>query len=933
MKAKKMFALLLSGAMALTMGVMAACDTGNNGGGNTTDGPGGGGGGGGGTYTVDTTEYYLAGGGGGDLKQNSWNETNHVLKLVRDETADHNLFNITIDMYKGDAFQIVHDDSWAGQMGITYFQDVEEDPDLGNVVKNEEGEVVFVGTGMFKVDITLQDGHDGTYTFSLHTFPDEDKDPYITYTKDAELSALQDMYVVSDMNDFGFKPAEYAASHMVQNGSIWQLAVTITEADLKRNEDGDIVTEGAEYVAIAVHNAVENENGKKVVTCDSTLELTTFIDGDEYNLLGAGVYTFRYNAEEGVLTISEGAYEMYFIGSMNGWSTAGEAEYKLTQDVDGNWYGYLKLEEAAEVKLYNLLTDKYFTNDPADGNIKLEAGEYFFRFTTEEEKVEYEECAYYIAGTLEDTVWGVCETSPKLVWDETAELYTVEITNTGSIEFKVVYGSVLGGVKGEAYWYGNDEGQNVAIFEAGDYTVTFDPATKKVDVVEALSDVTVSFDLNYPEGVEGPEGQVAPADQTISKRATATKPDPDPELEGYNFLGWYTDKECTEVFEFTTPVTKDMTLYARWVAKEVVVVPNVTFNLNYTGAPAANVVATVNGKVAKPEDPIRKGYLFLGWYTSVSGSVLFDFDTTVMADTNVYAHWVYAYHIVGDLPNDDRIGYWDTSDYGLTLELVPDSNHPLGTYFKIELTLYLGNAFKIVGPNNWNDGFIAGGGCLKGDRSQLAGSDNIEVKAPGNYVIYFSIDGNWEITWSYEAFASTSNNDMYLVMGGTETKMAFDGASKWVASIKVRNGVTVKLVDKGNGNKEYAVNLTSNGDYEVSFNTSDNSVTVTEVGYFIAGAFTNPSWGVGATSPKLTWNEELGAYAVEVTTTTANAQCKVVTGTISGITNWNDDDNRNTAATEYVSVVSGNLSIKTAGTYIIAYDTTTGKITVTPKAA
>ena len=37
-----------------------------------------------------------------------------------------------------------------------------------------------------------------------------------------------------------------------------------------------------------------------------------------------------------------------------------------------------------------------------------------------------------------------------------------------------------------------------------------------------------------------------------------------PECEGMYFGGWFTDPECTEKYDFNTPVTSDFTLYARW---------------------------------------------------------------------------------------------------------------------------------------------------------------------------------------------------------------------------------------------------------------------------------------------------------------------------------------------------------------------------------
>jgi uncharacterized repeat protein (TIGR02543 family) len=37
-----------------------------------------------------------------------------------------------------------------------------------------------------------------------------------------------------------------------------------------------------------------------------------------------------------------------------------------------------------------------------------------------------------------------------------------------------------------------------------------------------------------------------------------------PEKEGYTFVGWYTDIECTEEFNVLTPIIADTTLYAKF---------------------------------------------------------------------------------------------------------------------------------------------------------------------------------------------------------------------------------------------------------------------------------------------------------------------------------------------------------------------------------
>ncbi len=42
----------------------------------------------------------------------------------------------------------------------------------------------------------------------------------------------------------------------------------------------------------------------------------------------------------------------------------------------------------------------------------------------------------------------------------------------------------------------------------------------------------------------------------------------DPELEGYTFEGWFTDKACTKSYDFNTKVNSSITLYAKFVAIE-----------------------------------------------------------------------------------------------------------------------------------------------------------------------------------------------------------------------------------------------------------------------------------------------------------------------------------------------------------------------------
>lgn len=72
------------------------------------------------------------------------------------------------------------------------------------------------------------------------------------------------------------------------------------------------------------------------------------------------------------------------------------------------------------------------------------------------------------------------------------------------------------------------------------------------------SKYTVSFNLNY-DGAEG-----TPEAQKVKRNEYAQEPEA-PTRDGYEFTGWYTEKGCTNKFDFeNTKITKSVALYAGW---------------------------------------------------------------------------------------------------------------------------------------------------------------------------------------------------------------------------------------------------------------------------------------------------------------------------------------------------------------------------------
>lgn len=127
----------------------------------------------------------------------------------------------------------------------------------------------------------------------------------------------------------------------------------------------------------------------------------------------------------------------------------------------------------------------------------------------------------------------------------------------------------------------------------------------------------------------------APAEEKVESGKTAAKPE-DPTEDGWKFKGWYiSDDYIGEPFDFTTAITRDTTLYAKWARTWTV-----TFDVGDHGtAPAAQTVED-GAKATKPADPTAEDYSFQGWYTDTRYTMEYDFSKEVTEDTTVYAKWV-----------------------------------------------------------------------------------------------------------------------------------------------------------------------------------------------------------------------------------------------------------------------------------------------------
>lgn len=173
-----------------------------------------------------------------------------------------------------------------------------------------------------------------------------------------------------------------------------------------------------------------------------------------------------------------------------------------------------------------------------------------------------------------------------------------------------------------AGWYA-DEGTSTA-FDFGK-PITGD-TTVYAKWNREMREFVVAFDSS---------GGSAVASQTVREGSTVQEPTP-PTRNGYDFEGWYADRDLTVPFIFSTPVTAGFTLYAKWAER---VFYTVTFDSNGGSAVASQSVRK-GSSAQRPDDPERTDYTFTGWYTDrQDGSSNYDFSRPVNGNITLYAHW------------------------------------------------------------------------------------------------------------------------------------------------------------------------------------------------------------------------------------------------------------------------------------------------------
>lgn len=202
-----------------------------------------------------------------------------------------------------------------------------------------------------------------------------------------------------------------------------------------------------------------------------------------------------------------------------------------------------------------------------------------------------------------------------------------------------------------------------------------------------------SYDLNFINNGE-PEKTVSKKyEQSISsENYTPTRPSSLPDY--YEFDGWYDNQLCEGekyVFNGKTMPAQNVTLYAKWTAKEI----KLTYNLNNPEGDVVmgskNVEAGTIANTVLPSASAIEGYSFAGWYYADGNgnitSEVFHTGSTITRDISIVGKWLYK----GEL----RVAYNPGTEKGAT---VPTDDRVYAGGARVTVA---GNATTTSGKKFW----------------------------------------------------------------------------------------------------------------------------------------------------------------------------------------------------------------------------------------
>lgn len=295
---------------------------------------------------------------------------------------------------------------------------------------------------------------------------------------------------------------------------------------------------------------------------------------------------------------------------------------------------------------------------------------------------------------------------------------------------------------------------------------------------------------------------------TVEHQSRLTEPAA-PERAGYTFGGWYTEKECTNKYNFETSVTDDVVLYAKWIANTY----NVSYDLNGALGTAPLVQTKTHDVTLKLSEstPERNGYSFKGWNTEANGlGTPYGAGSEYIANASatLYAQWeknVYTITLIKDTGVNAQISA-NTAKHGDTVTLTVSAqdnykNPVISANPASNATLVSGTTYTITGPVSFS------------------------VTATPKTVYTYTFNAEGKLHYSQSAIEGSGDT---VVLPTEPSKEGYTFKGWYIGNTQVTETTVIdsdKTVVAQWTINEYEVTPAANGDgYQVTTNEADNKV-------------------------------------------------------------------------------------------------------------
>ncbi len=160
----------------------------------------------------------------------------------------------------------------------------------------------------------------------------------------------------------------------------------------------------------------------------------------------------------------------------------------------------------------------------------------------------------------------------------------------------------------------------------------------------------MTFDAN---GGGGSDPVSTTVTETVASGSTVSRPATNPAKPNHGFSDWYTEAAGTTAYNFDTPVTGNITLYAGYAVDKRMVNFTLTGGSTFPDDSGQASYARVDygSTVPEPVTPSRYGFTFTGWYTDAAATDLYDFNTPVIEDLNLILQS--PYHLIAEAREGD----------------------------------------------------------------------------------------------------------------------------------------------------------------------------------------------------------------------------------------------------------------------------------------